>query len=258
MKLPFARALIVDDEPRSQMRVQFALESVGFQCDLASDGADAIERLSECRYHVVVTELILPQTNGGEFVIQLCAHESAPLVIVHTRVLEPDVYQGLKSEGVDAIFYKPSDYTAMARRIQTLVDVRLAPRSPGDRLKKWCHDSTIKSESRIMRSIRTGDEWIQNSSFRMEAFRFTIIVLAGILFGLGWGNSLDTNVAGICKMFGLCGFAFYFCLELVAYHREQHRAKLLRWSAERRLGEQVEFQESAGHVAELQSESCGA
>ena len=47
MKVPFARVLIVDDEPRSQMRIQFALESVGFQCDLAADGPEALQRIAE-------------------------------------------------------------------------------------------------------------------------------------------------------------------------------------------------------------------
>lgn len=69
-----------------------------------------------------------------------------------------------------------------------------------------------------------------------------IMLLACILFGLGWGNSLDSQMAGICKMFGLCGFAFYFCLELVAYHRERHRARLVKWVAERRLSQHVEIQ----------------
>jgi hypothetical protein len=41
-------------------------------------------------------------------------------------------------------------------------------------------------------------------------------------------------------MFGLCGLAFYLCLELVAYHRDRNRSRLLQWSAERRLGEQLE------------------
>lgn len=240
MKLPFARALIVDDEPRSQMRIQFALEQFGFQCDLASDGRDALELVAENRYHVVVTELVLPNSNGGEFVLQLCDQELVPIIVVHSRPLEQEVYRGLKEEGVDAIFYKPTDYTAMARSIQLLVEGHSKPRTAGERLKKWSRELPIPSDNKLIRSLRKGDEWIQESPFRIEAFRFTIIVLACILFGLGWGNSLDPNIAGICKMFGLCGFAFYFCLELVAYQRNQYRTSLIRWSAERRSAEQMD------------------
>lgn len=241
MKLPFARALIVDDEPHSQMRLQFALEQVGFQCDLAHDGDEALKRVSEYRYQVIVTELILPETNGGELIIQLCAQESAPIVTVHTRVLEQEVYWGLKREGVDAIFYKPADYSTMARKIHALVAGDASPQTAAERWKKWQKGAVNTVDHRMYRILRQGDDWIQRSSFRIEAFRFSIIILACILFGMGWGNSLDASMAGVCKMFGLCGFAFYFCLELVAYHRTQHRAKLLQWSAERRLAEQTEF-----------------
>ena len=238
MTAPTRRILIVDDEPRSQMRVQFALEQFGFQCDLASSGQDALELVAENRYHVVVTELILPNTNGGEFVINLCAQELAPIIVVHTRTLEEEVYRGLKEEGVDAIVYKPTDYTAMARNIQSLAEGHTKLRTAGERLKKWSRGLPIPADNGVLRSLRKGDEWIQESPFRVEAFRFAIIVLACILIGLGWGNSLDHNIAGICKMFGLCGFAFYFCLELVAYQRNQYRSRLIRWSAERRLDEQ--------------------
>ena len=256
MKVPFARVLIVDDEPRSQMRIQFALESVGFQCDLAADGPEALQRIAEGRYQAVVTELILPQTNGGEFVIELYEQKSAPVVIVHTRPLEQDVYMGLKNEGVDAIFYKPTDYAVMARKIQSLVEGRSSPRTAGERLKKWYNDSAQMAEVGLVKKLRTGDEWIQGNSVRVEAFRFTIVILACILFGLGWGNSLDTDIAGVCKMFGLCGFAFYFCLELVAYHRDQHRAKLLRWSAERNPADQLAVKTEQEHAREVVPGNC--
>lgn len=238
MKLPFARALIVDDEPRSQIRLQIALEGVGFQCDTASDGPEALEKIADSHYHAVVTELVLPSTNGGELVFQLCASAESPLIIVHTRPLEQEVYVGLKNEGVDAIFYKPADYNAMARSIQSLVEGRSTPRTPHERWRKWCQDSA--KSTRVIQTLRSGDGWIQDSTVRVEAFRFTIIILACILFGMGWGNSLDATMAGICRMFGLCGFAFYFCLELVAYHRDQNRSRVLRWSAERRLEEQLD------------------
>lgn len=238
MQLPFARVLIVDDEPRSQIRMQIALESVGFQCDIAGDGDEALLRIAESRYHAVITELVLPKTNGGELVFQLCAEVDAPLIVVHTRPLEQEVYVGLKNEGVDAIFYKPSDYNAMARSIRSLVEGRATPRTAQDRWKKWCHESARSTS--VLQTLRHGDGWIQDSTIRVEAFRFMIIILACILFGMGWGNSLDPTMAGICRMFGLCGFAFYFCLELVAYYRDQNRSRVLRWSVERRLTEQKE------------------
>lgn len=203
------------------MRVQVALEEIGFQCDLASDGDEALLRLSECKYHVVVTELVLPGISGGQLILELRARESAPVLVVYTRELDQEVYRALKQEGVDGIFYKPADCGSMARKIQTLVAGRNDPRTAVQRLKRWQNGTTAANQ--VTRLLRQGDSWIQNSSVRVEAFRFLIIVLACVLLGLGWGNSLDPSMAGICKMFGLCGLAFYFCLVLVAYQRDLSR-----------------------------------
>lgn len=229
---PFsAKVLIIDDEMHSRLRTQLAFEKVGFHSEMASDGPEALQLLAQTDYHAVVTELILPHTNGGEFVIGLCERKQPLVVIVQTRILEQEVYDGLMDEGVDAVFYKPADYSAMARRVKSLVARRLSRGEGGlSRLK----------ENEFVQALRSSDEWIQHSGVRTEVFRFFIVILACALLGLGWGNSLDGTTAGICKMFGLCGLAFYLCLELVAYHRNRNRARLLQWSAERRLVEHVE------------------
>jgi DNA-binding response OmpR family regulator len=227
----FAKVLIIDDEMHARLRTQLAFEKVGFHSDMASDGREALQMLAKCDYHAVVTELILPHTNGGELVIGLCGRKQPLVVIVQTRLLEQEVYDGLMNEGVDAVFYKPTDYSAMARRVKSLVARRLSRGEGGlPRLE----------ENDIVQVLRSGDAWIQHSGVRTELFRFSIVILACALLGLGWGNSLDGTTAGICKMFGLCGLAFYLCLELVAYHRDRNRSRLLQWSAERRLGEQLE------------------
>lgn len=233
-----ARVLIVDDEPISRKMVQFALELHGFECDLAEDGLAAQQHLAQHHYDVVVTDLLMPRVNGGELVISLCARPWRPIVVVHSAVLEREVSRGLKREGVDEIFYKPTDYTKMAEKIQSLVASRRSRQPWRGRWDKWRRASAPTESHNAIRLFVTGNEWIQSRPARREAFRFGIIVLACILFGLGWGHSLTPQMAGVCMMFGLCGLAFYFSLELVAYYRDQNRATLLRYYAEQRLSKE--------------------
>lgn len=226
----FGHALVIDGDLNSRHVVRTALLQCGFQCDIASDALEAFQLLSERRYHVVITELFLPKTNGGEFVIALRTQFRSMILVVYTRGLEGEIYRGLKNEGVDVIFSKPADTTAMARRIQKLVEHRFSAEKdlqPSRKLPGHEHGA--------LSLLLQGDRWIQQSRGVNEVFRFMIVVLAGILFGMGWGNSLDPNLAGICKMFGYCGFGFYLCLQMVAHHRAQGRMKLLQLSAERRL-----------------------
>jgi CheY-like chemotaxis protein len=121
-----AQALVVDDEPISCKMVKFALEREGFQCDCATDGADAMQKFLSGDYEVVVTDLRMPKKNGGELAIELLSHPVPPLVVVHTSVLEPEVAQGLIDEGVDDIVFKPVDYAAFAGKTRGLLNRRRA------------------------------------------------------------------------------------------------------------------------------------
>ena len=229
------RVLIVDDEPISRKMVQFALEQKGFECDLAEDGQAAQQKLAERPYHVVVTDLLMPGIHGFDLVISLCARMSRPIVVVHTSVLELEVSQCLKSEGVDDIIFKPANHDELADKIQRLVESQWLRPMGKARQKQRCQPSAFAEPRQAIRLLGLTDDWIQSRPYRMEVFRFGIVLLACILFGLGWGNSLAPSVAGDCRMFALCGLAFYFCLQLVAYHRDQSRATLSKYAAERRL-----------------------
>lgn len=226
VKVRDARVLIVDDDAESRLAVKCSLEEQGFRCDLAADGNEALYLIGNQYYDVIVTELLLPRTNGGELIIKLCTLENAPVVTVHTCVFERDVYLGLKSEGVEAVFFKPHNFGVMADTIKTLVRRRSASKTAGSQIP-W------------ISKLKECDAWIQGSRVRVEVFRFTIMLLATILLSLGVGSAIEPGVARTCKMFGLCGLAFYFCLEFVAYHRAQQRTSLMRCSAERRLAKQI-------------------
>jgi CheY-like chemotaxis protein len=236
MNKPSRKVLVVDDEQASQVGTCRALVECGFQCDVASDGEQALQMAAVNCYHAVITELILPKTSGGELVIKLCGQKRRPIVVVYTRVMEREVHQGLINEGVDAVFYKPVDPMTLAHN----VELHLAAQEASSQ------SSLGGVNHRLVDALRECDGWIQNSSVRIEIFRLSIMVLACILFSLGWGHSLNGPTAGICKMFGLCGLAFFFCLELVAYQRAQARAKVLRCSVEHRLAQQLEGPNLAG------------
>lgn len=251
MKPPLGRVLIVDDEPRSRVLVRNALDRCGFQCDLVSDEAEARQRIDNSLYDVVVTELVLPQGNGAELIADLCRQESPPTVVVHMSIHEPEVYRGLKNEGVDAVFYKPADSETMARKIQSLVEHQSWTRTVSNRWKQIRRETVQSRPKSPLAYFIHGDQWLQGSMMRIEIFRFTIVLLACIVFSLGWGSLLAPNIAGVCRMFGLCGLAFYFALELVAYYRIQHRARLFRCSAERRLANQSEVRREFADATDL-------
>jgi PAS domain S-box-containing protein len=62
-----ARVLLVDDEPRLAAAVADALTDAGFQVDQAHDGMEALGRVREREYDLIVCDLRMPRLDGPAF-----------------------------------------------------------------------------------------------------------------------------------------------------------------------------------------------
>lgn len=59
-----SRALVVDDDRGIATLVKLVLERIGFEVTVASDGLEAIERLSETDFDLVTLDLMMPRLDG--------------------------------------------------------------------------------------------------------------------------------------------------------------------------------------------------
>jgi chemosensory pili system protein ChpA (sensor histidine kinase/response regulator) len=83
-----ARVLLVDDSISVRKFVGQMLDKAGFEVATANDGAEALARLAEGRFDVVVTDLEMPRVNGYELledVRRRPATRDVPVVILTTR-----------------------------------------------------------------------------------------------------------------------------------------------------------------------------
>lgn len=102
------RVLVVDDSPLTRELLVSLLESVGYEIVQASDGAEALDRLSREVVDAVVTDLEMPQVDGLELTRRLKIHptlKSLPVVIVTTRGSEQDRRRGMEA-GADGYVTK--------------------------------------------------------------------------------------------------------------------------------------------------------
>src|ERR1043165_2175284 len=109
-------ALVVDDEPAIRKLTVQALEQHGFTCDEAGDGENALRKLAEREYEVLVTDLRMPKRNGHSLAVEVIAKDPRPLVIVLTGVLEPKLATDLIARGVDDIVFKPLDFNVFGAK----------------------------------------------------------------------------------------------------------------------------------------------
>lgn len=66
-----ARILIVDDEPDLRGMVRLILELAGYEVVEAHHGGAALQRISEERVDLVITDVMMPVMNGTELIDRL-------------------------------------------------------------------------------------------------------------------------------------------------------------------------------------------
>jgi CheY-like chemotaxis protein len=102
------RTLVVDDDDAIRMLLLTILRRRGMLVDTARNGSEALQKLGECRYAVMLLDLMMPVVSGWEVLDHLATIESVqrPLVIVLTAGFES---RDLKPELVIGSVRKPFD-----------------------------------------------------------------------------------------------------------------------------------------------------
>ena len=86
-------------------------------CHCAGGGGEAISLLKENNYDVVVTDLILPQTDGFDVIEHATAGDKKPLIIVVTALATETMIRRACEAGAYYYILKPVDMDVLARRI---------------------------------------------------------------------------------------------------------------------------------------------
>src|SRR5579872_2477018 len=69
--LEVARVLVVDDDPTSRLTLQTVLEAGGYRVDSAASAAEAVGKLDERQYELVLSDLQMESPEAG---LKVLAH----------------------------------------------------------------------------------------------------------------------------------------------------------------------------------------
>lgn len=104
------RVLVVDDSSTTRALIVATIEEMeGFETIEAPNGFEALKRLPQQRFDLIVTDINMPDINGLEIVHFVKHHpqyQSIPMIIVSTEGSEDDVKKGLEL-GASAYVKKP-------------------------------------------------------------------------------------------------------------------------------------------------------
>ena len=115
-----SRILLVDDEQSVQKLLAFPLRKDGYEVVCAFDGREALDRLRDGSYDLVVLDLMLPKVDGFEVCRQVRASSSVPIIMLTARIEEIDKVLGLEL-GADDYITKPFSVREFRSRVKAVL-----------------------------------------------------------------------------------------------------------------------------------------
>lgn len=102
-----ARILVVDDERFVLDLLRKVLERRGHEVELAGNGVEALERLSQAAFDLVLTDVVMPEMDGFELLRQVKARYPGVKVIVLTGFARRQSISDFLLYGADDYLSKP-------------------------------------------------------------------------------------------------------------------------------------------------------
>ncbi len=115
------RILIVEDEPELSGRLKKTLEEQKYAVDCAFDGEEALDRLADMPYDLVILDIMLPKLDG--FGVLREAHTmgvDSPVLMLTARTDTDDKIKGLDS-GADDYLTKPFSTDELLARVRAIL-----------------------------------------------------------------------------------------------------------------------------------------
>ena len=139
------KVLVVEDIPLNQLLMRTLLDEFEFECDIASNGKIAIEKLRTKSYDIILMDLLMPEMNGFEATkyIRNKMNSKIPIIALTADVTTVDLAK-CKAVGMNDYIAKPVDDRLLYRKIICLAEKPAFIKFVEDNEKQNDHSVKIK------------------------------------------------------------------------------------------------------------------
>ncbi len=117
------RVVLADDDATTIVMISTILKHFGFECEIARDGEEALERARQTRPDLVLLDVAMPHMNGFEALAALrgdMSTRSTPVILVSAHRDEAEVIKAF-SLGADDYVTKPFNSGELMARIKRVL-----------------------------------------------------------------------------------------------------------------------------------------
>jgi len=110
----------VDDEQSVQQLLTYPLRKEGYEVVGALDGREALDRLNDSSFDLVVLDVMLPKLDGFDVCRQIRARSAVPIIMLTAKTEEIDKVLGLEL-GADDYITKPFSVREFRSRVKAVL-----------------------------------------------------------------------------------------------------------------------------------------
>lgn len=124
-----ARILLVEDNPINQKVALRMLDRLGYKADLASDGAEAVERVRRMPYDIIFMDIQMPVLDGLDATRQIRASAlpgAQPWIIAMTAEALNDDEARCRAAGMNDYVTKPVQLQTLAKTLRHGITMQMA------------------------------------------------------------------------------------------------------------------------------------
>ncbi|MCL6099527.1 MAG: sigma-54 dependent transcriptional regulator [Bacteroidetes bacterium] len=149
-----AKILIVDDEKPIRDSLKMVLDEEGFSTEVAADGEEALQKIQEINFDIVVTDIKMPKLDGMQLL------ESASKISPETFFIIMTAYASVKT-AIDALRQGAFDYLIKPVEFDDLII----------RIKRLIHYKQMALENKTLRQRISSDTGFTNLIGKSEPMK---------------------------------------------------------------------------------------
>lgn len=114
------KVLVVDDEKLIVKGIRFSLEQDGMEVDCAYDGEEALDKIKNGNFDIVLLDVMLPKLTGFEVCQRVREFSNIPIVMLTAKGEDMDKILGLEY-GADDYITKPFNILEVKARLKAIM-----------------------------------------------------------------------------------------------------------------------------------------
>ncbi|MCR5226746.1 MAG: response regulator transcription factor [Eubacterium sp.] len=113
------KILVVEDEKPISNLIRMSLKGAGYTCDQAFDGNEALDKIDDTVYDLILLDIMLPEVDGFEL-MEYIRPLGVPVIFLTAKDALDDRVKGLKM-GAEDYIVKPFEVAELIARVEVVL-----------------------------------------------------------------------------------------------------------------------------------------